>query len=99
MYSKQLQQLVCASALVLVSGLASAQGMGGGAAPAPMNFADIDTDNSGTITMEEMSAVNAQMAERMFPMVDADKDGNITQEEWDKRPQGGAAGGAAMGMG
>lgn len=85
---------------VLVSSLATIafaqdQGMGGGmgmgAAP---KFEDLDADDNGSVTKEELgNFVREDMLDQRFGRLDADGNGEISKEEFDNRPQGGGMGG------
>ena len=51
--------------------------MGGGMMPAPLDFASLDTDGNGTLTLEELQAMSAAK----FAEADADGSGTLSQDE------------------
>ena len=62
--------------------LAFAQGMG-----MTQSFADLDTDDSGTLSKEELAKViPEERVDRAFSRWDADENGEISEEEFDNRP-------------
>ncbi len=70
--------------------VASAQGMGG------QNFATIDSDSNGALTLEELLAapnITENQAPRRLEAWDTDGNGTVSEEEFNNRPRGG------MGMG
>ena len=74
--------------------LVSAQGMGG---MGGQNFAAIDTDGNGELTLEELLAspsINQNRAQQRLEAWDTDGGGTISEEEFINRPRGGG-----MGMG
>lgn len=73
---------------------ASAQGMGGMGA---QNFAAVDTDGDGELTLEELLAspnFNENQARQRLETWDTDDSGTVSEEEFNNRPRGGG-----MGMG
>ena len=86
----KLTGVVMALALEFVS----AQGMGGMDA---QNFAAMDTDSDGELTLEELLAspnYNANQAPQRLEAWDSDGSGTVSEEEFINRPRGGG-----MGMG
>lgn len=74
--------------------VASAQGMGGGMGG--QNFAAIDSDSNGELTLEELLAapnITEDQAQQRLGAWDADGNGTVSEEEFNNRPRGG------MGMG
>ena len=72
----------------------SAQGMGGMDA---QNFAAMDTDSDGELTLEELLAspnFNENQAPQRLEAWDTDDSGTVSEEEFINRPRGGG-----MGMG
>ena len=79
---------------------AFAQQRGGGGGGGMPVFADIDVDENGSLTPEEMAAMPSRRGspEERFAMMDADEDGLITEEEFNgflsnMRGMGGGMGG------
>ncbi len=60
--------------------------------PPKREFAEIDTDGSGELSLEEFikGAPNEEKATKRFGHMDADSNGSVTQEEFDsaKPPKG-----------
>ena len=85
--------VVAAIAMALATTYAAAQGMGIGAA----NFAALDSDSNGELTVEELAALpfvqsgNAQ-ADQILTRLDTDSSGTVSEEEFSNRP------GMGMGM-
>lgn len=94
---------VSATAL-LISTQAFTQGMGGGAAFERPEFASLDTNSNGSLTVEEIASMlpegAAQTPDAVFARFDTDSDGVVSAEEYANAPAGGAGGmGGGMGMG
>ncbi len=72
---------------VIVLGLAPfafGQGMGMGMT---QSFAELDADESGTVSKEELGkVVPAERVDMVFSRWDADENGEISEEEFDNRP-------------
>jgi len=67
----------------------------------PPNFADIDKNQDGILTMDEIKELPAVRnrganIDRLFNVLDSDGNGSVTEEEWVARPR---SGGMGMGMG
>ena len=67
----------------------------------PPNFADIDNNQDGVLTVDEMREMPAVRnrginVDRLFNALDGDGNGSVTEEEWIARP---GPGGMGMGMG
>ena len=80
--------------MALAVEFALAQGMGGMDA---QNFAAMDTDSDGELTLEELLAspnYNENQAPQRLEAWDTDDNGTISEEEFINRPRGGG-----MGMG
>jgi hypothetical protein len=80
--------------------VASAQGMGGGmggmGGMGGQNFAAIDADSNGELTLQELLAapnINENQAQQRLDAWDADDNGTVSEMEFNNRPRGG------MGMG
>lgn len=87
--------LITAAGLVFFAAESHAQmggGMGGGGGERP-EFSALDTDENGSLSVEELSAFNADRAEAILGRMDSDESGSISEEEWNTRPQGGGMGG------
>jgi len=57
----------------------------GFAAPAlaqTVDFATVDVDQSGTVTLEEVQAAMPDVTEEQFAAADADQSGNLSEEEF-----------------
>ncbi|MDC7676086.1 EF-hand domain-containing protein [Asticcacaulis machinosus] len=61
---------------------------GGGGGQAPQTFDELDTNQDGTVSLDEMLAssesedsADASMIEELFSHMDADGDGSVTEEE------------------
>ncbi|MGE4658137.1 MAG: hypothetical protein AAEI08_04300 [Gammaproteobacteria bacterium] len=71
----------------------------------PLNFADIDTNKDGVLTVDELGELAAVRdrgigADRLLGFWDSDGNGSVTEEEFAARPRiGGMGGRGAMGMG
>ena len=79
---------------VLAVEFVSAQGMGGMDA---QNFATMDTDSDGELTLEELLAApnfNENQAPQRLEAWDTDDSGTVSEEEFINRPRG-----DGMGMG
>ena len=93
---KHIVTLLIAGAIGLAGQLAVAQGMGMGAP----NFAGLDADSNGELSVEELSALpffrNGQASpEQVLTRWDTDSSGTVSEEEFNNRP----AMGMGMGMG
>jgi hypothetical protein len=67
----------------------------------PPSFADIDNNQDGVLTVDEMRELPAVRnrgvnVDRLFNALDGDGNGSVTEEEWIARPR---PGGMGMGMG
>lgn len=83
--------------LACTAQFASAQGMGGMGGMGGQNFAAIDTDSNGELTLEELLAapnINENQAQQRLDTWDTDDSGTVSEEEFNNRPRGGG-----MGMG
>ena len=71
----------------------------------PPNFADIDNNQDGVLTVDEMRELPAVRnrginVDRLFNALDGDGNGSVTEEEWIARPRPGGMGmGTGMGTG
>ena len=82
------------AAIAFAAQFALAQGMGGMDA---QNFAAMDTDSDGELTLEELLAspnFNENQAPQRLEAWDTDGSGTVSEEEFINRPRGGG-----MGMG
>ena len=71
--------LSCSSALAM-------PGAGGGAMPSVSDpaerFRQMDTDNDGKLTWDELSAARPNLSRNAFDIIDSGRDGNISLDEW-----------------
>lgn len=90
----------CMAAL-LIGAEASAQGGGMGAAgdrPARPDFATVDVDENGYVTLEEMTAgSDGRDMTQFFARMDADSDEMLTEEEYSAAGGRGGQGGGGRG--
>jgi hypothetical protein len=72
-----MKQLLIAASLV-------AAGLSYGAAHAqtPLSFSQVDSDNSGSISMDELKIAAPDMSEEQFNSADADGNGMLDQQEF-----------------
>jgi len=86
--------LIAASAIGFFAVEAYAQmGGGGGERAQRPEFSELDTDENGLLSVEELNEFNADRAEGIMTRMDADEDGSLTEEEWNTRPERGQGGG------
>ena len=77
--------LIAALAITAGFGVAEAQERRGG--PGPMDFATLDTDGSGEITLEDLEAAR----DNRFADMDANGDGQVSEDEFIAHSQARAA--------
>ncbi len=66
----------------------------GGAFAQALDFATLDADANGTISMEELQVAIPDLTEESFAMLDTDADGTLSVEEFDALMSGGDTGAA-----
>lgn len=75
-------RMIIAALVLALSPIAFGQGMG-----MTQSFADLDADDSGTLSKEELGKViPEERVDRAFSRWDADENGEISEEEFDNRP-------------
>jgi|GEM_PF-6818272 hypothetical protein len=87
---------ICVTALLMAAEIqaqgAMGGGMGGGARP---DFATLDANSDGSVTLAEMNesaADDGRNLEAFFTRMDADEDGMLTEEEFTAARAGGQGG-------
>ncbi len=71
--------LIAAAALAASATFAIAQEA---ATPAPADFATVDADKSGKVSVEEAKAAMSTMTDDAFKAADADQSGDLSEEEF-----------------
>ena len=78
--------MVVMAVIASANAFGQAMGMGGGMGASLPSFSEIDKDEDGSISLEELqAAVSRGPIEMLFERWDVDEDGALSQEEFDNR--------------